>query len=310
MRAVIAVLLCFLALACMEEPKACERPYTLVNGDCCLDEDADSICDSDKPVCAVPYINVGSSCCLDINENGACDIDERLLAPRPTQTICTTITTTSTSSSTTTSTTVEPKRDCERLEDCPIFENKSCDSLGRAVTIHTTPIKCGEGECIYRSSKEISAYPCLTGQRCIAGRGCVDPKLFTTTTTTLVYDYSFDNIVGRIEERAEQAITTTSTTLPGCTDPDGGKRYDIRAQASGPFIGNKTFISGQDHCTTDRRLREYYCISGELAWRIHECAGDCVDGRCCVPEGNSCSSKKDCCAGDCRSIGLSKYCIS
>ncbi len=47
----IALFLAALLLSgCLAQTPVCDRPYILVGSGCCLDEDADRICDRDKPV--------------------------------------------------------------------------------------------------------------------------------------------------------------------------------------------------------------------------------------------------------------------
>ncbi len=70
----------------------CPANYMKVGTDCCLDANANGICDRDeqtppvcppqnKNVCTYPYIQVGADCCLDQNSNNICDKDEQQTAP-------------------------------------------------------------------------------------------------------------------------------------------------------------------------------------------------------------------------------------
>ena len=249
---------------------------------------------------------------MDLNDNKACDLDEKVLRPKATTSTAPKIEPASTSTSSTLSTTstllVTP--DCVRVEDCPSLDNVSCDQNGREVYVHTTPIICLDGNCVYRSSKEISAYPCLSGQRCVAGTGCMDIRLITTTTTTLHYRYDFEQIVGRVTERANQTVTTTTSTIVPCVDSDGGKRYYDRANTvSGPWWMNGSFSMGSERCTDDKTLIEYYCASGKLQSKNYECPSRCLDGRCCKTDGRKCASDSECCFGSCVSMGMTKYCV-
>ncbi|MBD3388262.1 MAG: hypothetical protein GF416_04210 [Candidatus Altiarchaeales archaeon] len=87
---------------------ACREPKRIVGGECCLDGNANDICDhyeSDiyqRVECDLPYIEYGGSCCLDSNGNKVCDELEDDAVP---YTIAEPTTTTSTSSTSTTSTT-------------------------------------------------------------------------------------------------------------------------------------------------------------------------------------------------------------
>ncbi|MDD5193493.1 MAG: hypothetical protein PHF67_02805 [Candidatus Nanoarchaeia archaeon] len=60
----------------------CNYPYIKVGDECCLDKDANWICDRDEQSkevldsCGYPYIEIGSQCCLDDNDNGICDKDD------------------------------------------------------------------------------------------------------------------------------------------------------------------------------------------------------------------------------------------
>src|SRR3989344_5081516 len=82
-----------LVLSACQQKTTCNKPYILVGNSCCLDENSNSICDSDeskketiqetKPACNKPYIQVGSTCCLDKNDNKICDNDEKQLEVKP-----------------------------------------------------------------------------------------------------------------------------------------------------------------------------------------------------------------------------------
>ena len=305
----VLVFALFLA-GCIDSQPGCIDPYTLHMGECCLDENADGICDSDKPICKRPYMEFENSCCLDMNMNMICDDHEpSTTKPTTSTTLPTTSLSTSTSSTVTTST-VAKKIECLRLEDCETFNNVTCDSLGREVYIAITPIICTEGECVYRSSKEISAYPCLSDYVCVNGQGCIKTTDVTMTTTTLLYRYDFTNILDRIEERASQTTTTTTTTLPDCVDSDMGREYNVFAEnVSGVFLYNGTVVNIQEYCADNKNLVEYYCESSYLKSRKYECPNSCGKGRCCVSNNNKCLSNKDCCSGRCKTIGLTSYCL-
>ncbi len=82
----------------------CSKPYIQVGTSCCLDQNSDSICDSDegkaapspsptitepaveeRAECFKPYIRVGRDCCLDVNANGVCDKDDVRECPQDVQ---------------------------------------------------------------------------------------------------------------------------------------------------------------------------------------------------------------------------------
>ena len=79
-----------LIAGCVSSPTGaqvvCNKPYILVGTECCLDQNTNSVCDTDEPpqkkelaeevVCNKPYILVGTECCLDQNSNLICDNDE------------------------------------------------------------------------------------------------------------------------------------------------------------------------------------------------------------------------------------------
>ncbi|GEM_PF-2431270 len=98
---------CIQANAPDEPPLVCNKPYILVGNSCCLDENDNSICDTDEeqepeaeptvtpkeeePIipepeeepeeqvkCEAPYIQVGTDCCLDADSNQICDKDEQV----------------------------------------------------------------------------------------------------------------------------------------------------------------------------------------------------------------------------------------
>ncbi len=311
-RALLALVAALILSGCLCLPNACDAPYSTVGGECCLDENRDGICDRDKPICEKPYINIGNQCCIDSDESGICDSDETTTTIPPTTTTSTTTTTTTSTSTTTTTTsttTTTLQLECDSINDCQSSDNVTCDGDGREVFVHTTPIMCSGGKCIYRSAKETSAYPCYPWEVCINGQGCVDAKdRQTTTTTTIKYRYDFSGIVDRIDNNT--VISTTSTTTPACVDSDGGIRYDLlSSEVSGILDYNGSYFLGSEYCTNSEKVLEYNCESGLLKSRIYECPNNCIDGRCCLAEGRSCTVSKDCCSGSCSIIGLTRHCM-
>ncbi len=309
----LAVLVVF-TLGCVSQGPSCQRPYSDLAGDCCLDENQDRICDRDKPVCTPPYMNVGNTCCLDGDENELCDKDE---APPSTYPAATTLqlpeTTTSTTSSVRipTTSTISQAVECISIYDCVTSENIFCNSRGEVVYVQVTPVYCREGKCVFRSSQEISAYPCMRNEICVAGKGCLGPEMINHTTTTLVYRYDYSGIIDRVKERANKTTTSTSTTTLPCFDSDGGLKYfETSLNASGTYLYNNTFVSTSEHCSDSKALVEYFCESGFLKSRVTDCPGLCMSGKCCKTESSVCSSNKECCSGVCASIGLRHQCIS
>jgi len=294
--------------------KTCEKPYMLVYGDCCLDENGDGICDRDKPVCGENYLLVGRECCLDVNGNGLCDAHE------PVSTTSTSTQSTSTTERTTTTTlfyrpkpttTTNPEAECADISDCTSTIDVTCDDMGREVHVHYTPVRCSKNRCVYRSSMEISAYPCGSWQRCVDGMGCVTEKSITTTTIEVFYTYEYGRILDRVADRAGSPMSTTTTTLKMCFDGDGGIRYDLRSgNVTGYHAYSKTdFAGASEYCIDIRNLMEYYCESGTLRSVRHECPSSCSNGRCCGGESFACAGDRDCCSGVCRTAGLTKYCM-
>ena len=303
----LAILIIFTSLACIDQT-ACDPPYSLINGECCLDEDSDGICDRDKPVCSKPYINVGARCCLDLNDNMICDEDEMAILTTTT-TIAAKATTLSTS---TTTSTLAPKDDgvqCVRVEDCPPIDEIRCDQLGRQINTIMNPIMCREGICVYGGQRHPSSYVCPRGQTCITGVGCVDEDAQNTDDAAAKDTYDFDNIVERISQRSAEPTPVTYTTLKDCIVSDGGIRpYERADEVSGIWWLNGSFIRTHERCADDKTLVEYYCASGLLNRKLYECPSRCMGGRCCKTEGNVCSFDDECCSGICVFRGLMRYC--
>jgi hypothetical protein len=326
--AVLAVLAVLSLAACLEQGPVCGRPYMAVGSDCCLDENADGVCDRDKPVCARPYILVGGGCCVDADGNGVCDRDQ---PPAAETTSSTTLTVTTTTSqpprSTTTSTTQAPPprkgRQCYTYDDCVPYEVITCDGDGRVVVDTYGPIACRDGVCIYRGTKDIGFSYCQDFERCVAGVGCVRKEYLNETppsprpaTTLTTLEPRYDRIIRRVAERDAQIRAalgqTTTTTLQSCVDPDGGRKYDLKsANVTGYYSYNRTrLLDAEEHCVDAQRLLEFYCVSGNLESEVEECDGRCTDGRCCAGEGNLCSNDRECCEGGCRYVGLTYHCVS
>ena len=302
----------FLLAGCIYSEPRCLDPYMLHMGECCLDENADGICDKDKPVCKKPYITYANTCCLDKDANKICDEHESVVETTQQMISTSTLPTTTFTSTTSTSTssTIAADFECVRLEDCESFNNVTCDSLGREVYVAVTPVICSDGKCVYRSSKETSAYPCLSTHVCINGQGCVNIENVVVTSTTLIYRYDYSNILNRVAERNVQSTSTTTTTIPDCIDSDMGREYyKFSENVSGVFFYNGTVINTSEYCLDGKNLIEYYCESGYLKSRNYECRNVCVDGRCCVSNNNRCLSDKDCCSGRCKTIGFTSYCL-
>ena len=85
------IFLCAILVAGCQPSVVCNAPYIIKGSSCCLDTNANSICDSDEStaqipaanatsvsVCNAPYMQKGSECCLDKDQDKICDIDEAL----------------------------------------------------------------------------------------------------------------------------------------------------------------------------------------------------------------------------------------
>lgn len=301
-------------LACISQGPRCDEPYMMLGQKCCLDKNGDKICDSDQVICEPPYIPVGKECCLDGDSNGICDVDEKKPAKTTStskQIQTTTLMQTTSLLETTSTTAAEQEPECATVYDCEKTTDVSCDGKGRVVYVHVTPISCSQGRCVFKSSKEISAYPCMSGQVCEPSVGCVDVDRITTTTSTIKYRYDYDNIVDRVKDRHDSATTTTTTLKVPCFDMDMGRDYNERSMNStGIYWLNDSLVSAYEYCIDDKSLFEYYCESGMLKSRVESCPSLCIDGRCCKTESRICASDAECCSGNCAAIGLTHTCIS
>lgn len=72
---------------------------------------------------------------------------------------------------------------------------------------------------------------------------------------------------------ANGACISSNTTQ--CIDSDGGLNYYVK----GNVKVNNT-LRGEDYCTDDGRLDEYYCEGNESGSTIYTCPLPCVDGAC------------------------------
>jgi len=75
-------------------------------------------------------------------------------------------------------------------------------------------------------------------------------------------------------------ITTTTVKISdGCTDSDGGVKYDVKGTVSGYHLGKP--FSQTDFCTGDL-LTEYYCLTyyGHKDYNCAYAGKKCVDGVC------------------------------
>ncbi len=117
--------------------------------------------------CADPYVKIGDSCCVDGDANGVCDIDEAS-APSTTEKVTTTIrpsTTTIIASTTLFDTTIVSTtsfasttttlKSCRTASDCgqPYLGGCTCSGAGVAKTRYR-PI-CAEGTCNWRGEVEV-----------------------------------------------------------------------------------------------------------------------------------------------------------
>ncbi|MFH0862342.1 MAG: hypothetical protein V1875_04850 [Candidatus Altiarchaeota archaeon] len=318
------ILAVILASACLDQAQTgpvCNRPYILVGSGCCLDDNSDGVCDKDKPICQKPHILVGGQCCPDANENSVCDKDEQPTTTASATTLTVTTVTTATTTSATTSTIVSD-RACNRVEDCPSYEQIKCDDDKRVVNDSYGPIMCSKGVCIYKATRDIGAVHCYDWEVCVNNVGCVRKEDTTTTTTSSTVTSStettipkliqeiFDRIAKR--ERESAASVVTSTTLPAtCFDADGGmKEFIWSGNVTGRFEYNGTFLyDSREYCQSGQNLLEFYCLSGLVQGKVITCENSCIGGKCCVPEGRLCEGDKDCCRGSCQSVGLEQHCV-
>jgi hypothetical protein len=329
---VLSALVVLVAGCITQAPSApvCNKPYILVGTECCLDENDDGICDKDKPVCKKPYTLVGKECCLDENGDGICDRDQAATSTAlavTTLKASTTVASTTATSPSVTSTTAPENAEvkCTAFSDCPTYDLIKCDGDGRAVHDTYGPMMCRNGRCVYRSSRDIATSVCNDWEVCVSGVGCVRKSLTTTTSststvqgesTTTTLSAEFQKILTRVAERAAElsaaAKSTTTSTLPACLDPDGGRRFDIRSvNVSGIYWYNNSYVSqASEFCQDSQRVVEYYCVSDSLYSNVHDCESRCVDGRCCGSEGNVCGKDSDCCTGRCKMVGLTNHCVS
>lgn len=81
-----------------------------------------------------------------------------------------------------------------------------------------------------------------------------------------------------------------------CSDSDGGENYFVKGEVK---VGDVS--KGIDLCTSETRLKEYYCLS-ETSWnnKYKECAKGCEEGVCVsecgdigeIQEGKYCDNDK------------------
>ncbi|MFH0713763.1 MAG: hypothetical protein V1722_04100, partial [Candidatus Micrarchaeota archaeon] len=77
--------------------------------------------------------------------------------------------------------------------------------------------------------------------------------------------------------------------LGTCFDDDNGKNYEVKAKAN--YISKDGASNGEDHCTSETNLFEYYCnASGIMAHETHDCK---QDGKNCL--GGVCTEKEQIC---------------
>ena len=176
--AIFSILSLVVLSGCVQNPDdavVCNRPYIRVGESCCLDGNANGICDGDektikqaedeKTQCNKPYILIGRDCCLDKDGSGICDKDEvsPTNPPLPTTTIA----------QTTTTSPRTPDLVCNppyiRFESgCCLDENgnRICDRDETDTT--QPPGACGDGAC---TSGESSA-SCCSDCGCPANYTC------------------------------------------------------------------------------------------------------------------------------------------
>jgi hypothetical protein len=133
-------------------------------------------------VCNKPYIQVGTSCCLDENDNSICDTDEPPTTTTTTTTTSTTSTTTTTTSAsttrtttTTTSTTTTTKPVSPYLSMCgqPYCTGSmsgvcsSYDIIKKVCVNNSAFVTCNNLSMVYNCSKETYCFMSnITGAAC------------------------------------------------------------------------------------------------------------------------------------------------
>lgn len=61
-----------------------------------------------------------------------------------------------------------------------------------------------------------------------------------------------------------------------CSDTDGGKNYEVKG-----IISQGRVDKGTDNCTSDTRLKEYYCLTRTSTIHYYyNCPYKCLDGKC------------------------------
>jgi len=98
------------------------------------------------------------------------------------------------------------------------------------------------------------------------------------------------------DDRDRVVPTTTPTTIPRCTDSDGGKNYSVKGT-----LRTKYGVEIADQCINRSSLREYYCEDdGGVGMVDYTCTYACSDGACifeseCEKHGGVCIYWQDDC---------------
>ncbi len=118
-------------------------------------------------------------------------------------------------------------------------------------------------------------------------------------TILLIFSIAFSTIAipfSSKDDRDRVVPTTTPTTIPRCTDSDGGKNYSVKGT-----LRTKYGVEIADQCINRSSLREYYCEDdGGVGMVDYTCTYACSDGACifeseCEKHGGVCIYWQDDC---------------
>lgn len=161
-------------------------------------------CLSDSIVCNSPYIRFEDQCCLDENDDGVCDSDKpRILSTTTTAVLITTSSTTTTTS--TTSTTIEPEcyinKDCDLTKDIcrngDVYSWRMGRICHRSGTVNAICTGTSTG-----STTELVKH-CEGNTTCVGGECIYVPPEETTTTLPELTESQKCSIIEDTEGRDE-----------------------------------------------------------------------------------------------------------
>ncbi|MBU4266457.1 MAG: hypothetical protein L6243_01785 [Candidatus Altiarchaeales archaeon] len=168
-------------------------------------------CLSDSIVCNSPYIRFEDYCCLDENDDGVCDSDKpRILSTITSTTITTVIITTSSTTTTTstTSTTFEPEcymnKDCDLVKNVCINDDVYSQRMER-ICRHPGTLNA---ICIGTTTSHITYTAefkkrCEENTTCVGGECIYVPPEETTTTLPELTESQKCSIIENTKERDE-----------------------------------------------------------------------------------------------------------